>query len=127
MTAELAHLEQQTAQPDFWNDAQKAAKVGRKKSSIEHDLQQWRDIDGKMTDLGALLELAEESEDAGLLKEMTVEVDQLETKLAALRLELLLSGDLDHNNAIIAIHPGAGGTESQDWAQMLLRMYVRWA
>lgn len=127
MTAELAHLEQQTAQPDFWNDAQKAAKVGRKKSSIEHDLQQWRDIDGKMTDLGALLELAEESEDAGLLKELTVEVDQLETKLAALRLELLLSGDLDPNNAIIAIHPGAGGTESQDWAQMLLRMYVRWA
>ncbi|MDZ4857276.1 MAG: peptide chain release factor 2 [Nitrospirota bacterium] len=127
MTAELAHLEQQTSQPDFWNHAQKAAKVGRKKSTIEHDLQQWRDIDGKMSDLDALLELAEESDDPGLMKELTFELDQFEPKLAALRLELLLSGELDPNNAIVAIHPGAGGTESQDWAQMLLRMYLRWA
>ena len=127
MTAELAHLEQQTAQPDFWNHAQKAAKISRKKSTIERDLQQWRDIDGKMNDLRALLELAEESDDAGLVKELTFELDQFERKLAALRLELLLSGELDPNNAIVAIHPGAGGTESQDWAQMLLRMYVRWA
>ena len=127
MTAELAHLEQQTSQPDFWNHAQKAAKISRKKSAIERDLQQWRDIDGKRNDLNALLELAEESGDAGLLKELTSELDQFESKLAALRLELLLSGELDPNNAILAIHPGAGGTESQDWAQMLLRMYVRWA
>jgi peptide chain release factor 2 len=127
MTAELAHLEQQASQPDFWNHAQKAAKISRKKSTIERDLQQWRDIDGKMNDLDALLELAEESGDAGLVKELTFELDQFEPKLAALRLELLLSGELDPNNAIVAIHPGAGGTESQDWAQMLLRMYVRWA
>jgi peptide chain release factor 2 len=127
MTSELAHLEQQTAQPDFWNHAQKAAKISRKKSTIERDLQQWRDIDGKMNDLRALLELAEESDDAGLAKELTFDLDQFEPKLAALRLELLLSGELDPSNAIVAIHPGAGGTESQDWAQMLLRMYVRWA
>ena len=127
MTAELAHLEQQTSQPDFWNHAQKAAKIGRKKSTIEHDLQQWRDIDETMNDLGALLELAGESDDAELMKELTFELDRFEPKLAALRLELLLSGELDPNNAIVAIHPGAGGTESQDWAQMLLRMYVRWA
>jgi len=127
MTAELAHLEEQTAQPDFWNHAQKAANISRKKSTIERDLQQWRNIDGKMNDLRALLELAEESGDAGLAKELTCELDQFEPKLAALRLELLLSGELDPNNAIVAIHPGAGGTESQDWAQMLLRMYVRWA
>ena len=127
MTAELAHLEQQTSQPDFWSHAQTAAKIGRKKATIEHDLQQWRDIDGTMNDLGALLELAEESDDAGLAKELASELDRFEPKLAALRLELLLSGELDPNNAIVAIHPGAGGTESQDWAQMLLRMYVRWA
>ncbi len=127
MTAELAHLEQQTSQPDFWNHAPKAAKISRKKSTIERDLQRWRDIDGKMNDLRALLELAEESGDAGLAKELTFELDQFEPKLATLRLELLLSGELDPNNAIVAIHPGAGGTESQDWAQMLLRMYVRWA
>jgi len=127
MTAELAHLEQQTSQPDFWNHAQTAAKISRKKATIERELQQWRDIDGKMNDLGALLELADESGDAGLAKELTAELDQFEPKLVALRLELLLSGELDPHNAIVAIHPGAGGTESQDWAQMLLRMYVRWA
>jgi peptide chain release factor 2 len=80
-----------------------------------------------MNDLGALRELAEESGDAGLANELTAELDQFEPKLTALRLELLLSGELDSKNAIVAIHPGAGGTESQDWAQMLLRMYVRWA
>jgi len=127
MRAELAHLEQQTSQPDFWSHAQKAAKISRKKSTIERDLQQWREIDEKTNDLGALLELAEESGDAALAKELTFELDQFESKLTALRLELLLSGELDPNNAIVAIHPGAGGTESQDWAQMLLRMYVRWA
>ncbi len=127
MTAELSDLDQQTAQPDFWTHAQNAAKISRKKSTIERDLQQWRDIDGKMNDLRALFELAEESGDAGLAKDLTFELDQFEPKLAALRLELLLSGELDPNNAIVAIHPGAGGTESQDWAQMLLRMYVRWA
>lgn len=127
MTAELAHLEQQTSQPDFWSHAQRAAKISRKKSTIERDLQQWREIDEKTNDLGALLELAEESGDAALAKELTFELDQFESKLTALRLELLLSGELDPNNAIVAIHPGAGGTESQDWAQMLLRMYVRWA
>src|SRR6195256_2503400 len=127
MTAELAHLEQQTSQPDFWNHAQRAAKISRKKSSIERDLQQWRDIDGKRNDLDALLELAEESGDAGLVRELTFELDQSEPKLAALRLELLLSGELDPNNAIVAIHPGAGGAGSQDWAQILLPLYVRWA
>ena len=64
-----------------------------------------------LNDLGALLELAEESSDAGLVKELTAELDQFEPKLAALRLELLLSGELDPNNAIVSIHPGAGGTE----------------
>src|SRR6185295_2894938 len=126
MTAELSHLEEQASQPEFWSQAQKAAKISRNKSALERDLQQWRDIDGKQEDIGALLELAEESGDAGLLKELTFELDRFEQKLTALRLELLLSGELDINNAILAIHPGAGGTESQDWAQMLLRMYVRW-
>ncbi|MDW7654362.1 MAG: peptide chain release factor 2 [Nitrospiraceae bacterium] len=127
MTTELAHLDEQTSQPDFWSQAQKAAKTSRKKFSIERELQLWREIDSKMSDLAALLELAEESADAGLLKELSAELDQFDPKLAALRLEMVLSGELDSNNAIVAIHPGAGGTESQDWAQMLLRMYVRWA
>lgn len=127
MTADLQELEAQMGQPHFWNDARAAAVVSRKKATIERELQQWRDIEAKMGDVDALLELARESGDSALETELAGELNQLEPRLATLRVELLLSGELDPNNAIVAIHPGAGGTESQDWAQMLLRMYVRWA
>ncbi|HMS83928.1 MAG TPA: peptide chain release factor 2 [Nitrospira sp.] len=127
MTSELQELEAQMGQPHFWNDTRTAAAVSRKKTTIERELHQWRELETKMGDVGALLELARESGDAGLEMELTAELSQLEPRLATLRVELLLSGELDSNNAILAIHPGAGGTESQDWAQMLLRMYVRWA
>ena len=126
-TTDLQELEAQMAQPNFWNDARAAAAVSLKKATIERELQQWHEIEAKLSDLDTLLELAYESGDAGLEKELTTELNQLEPRLATLRVELLLSGELDANNAILAIHPGAGGTESQDWAQMLLRMYVRWA
>ncbi len=127
MRADLQELEAQMGQPHFWNDARAAAGVSRKKAAIERELKQWRDIETTMGDLDALLELARESGDSALETELTGELNQLEPRLATLRVELLLSGELDPNNAIVAIHPGAGGTESQDWAQMLLRMYVRWA
>ncbi|MDF2457910.1 MAG: prfB [Nitrospira sp.] len=127
MTAQLEELEAKMGQADFWNDARAAAGVSRHKVKLERELQQWRDIETKLSDVTALLELAQESGDAGLERELVSELDQFEPQLAALRVEHLLSGDLDQNNAIVAIHPGAGGTESQDWAQMLLRMYVRWA
>ena len=127
MTSELDELERQIAQPNFWSNAQAAAKVSRKKAVLERELSQWREIEGALKDLDALLELAEESGDADLERELTGELDRLEPWVATLRVELLLAGELDQNNAIVSIHPGAGGTESQDWAQMLLRMYVRWA
>ena len=127
MTTELSQLEAQTAQPQFWSDAQAAAQISRRKAALEREIQQWRDIEAKLSDLGALLELADESGDPSLERELTTELNQFEPRLLSLRVELLLSGELDPNNAILAIHPGAGGTESQDWAQMLLRMYVRWA
>src|SRR5688572_4829504 len=127
MTAELQELEAKVGQSDFWSDARAAAGVGRDKAKLERELQQWRDIEAKLSDVTTLLELAQESGDAGLERELASELDQFEPLLAALRVEHLLSGELDQNNAIVAIHPGAGGTESQDWAQMLLRMYVRWA
>ena len=127
MTSELQELEAKMSQPNFWSDARAAAGVSRRKVKLERELQQWRDIETKLGDVTALLELAQESADAGLETELTSELDRFEPQLAALRVEHLLSGELDQNNAIVAIHPGAGGTESQDWAQMLLRMYVRWA
>ena len=127
MTADLQELEAKMGLPDFWSDARTAAGVSRKKVQLERELQQWHDIEGKLSDVTTLLDLAQESGDAALEKELAAELDQFEPLLAALRVEHLLSGELDQNNAIIAIHPGAGGTESQDWAQMLLRMYLRWA
>ncbi len=127
MTAELEELEAKMGVPTFWNDTKSAASTSRKKVTLERELIQWREIEAKLGDLQAMLELAEEGQDTALEQELTTELHRLETTLSTLRVEMLLSGELDSNNAIMAIHPGAGGTESQDWAQMLLRMYVRWA
>lgn len=127
LTSELRDLEQQTAQPDFWKDPQQAARVSRKKAALEREVQRWTDVERHLGDLQAMAELAQESGDADLTKELATELKSFETSLDQLRVEMLLSGERDASNAIVAIHPGAGGTESQDWAQMLLRMYVRWA
>ncbi len=127
LTAEHEELQAKMGQPDFWSNTQAAAGVSRKKVKLEREILQWRDIESKISDLTTLLELAEESGDEDLERELCGELDRFEPLLSSLRVEHLLSGELDPNNAIMAIHPGAGGTESQDWAQMLLRMYVRWA
>lgn len=127
MTAELNDIDAKTAQPDFWKDTQAAAKVNRRKATLDRELSRWRETERRQNDIEALLDLAMESGDAGLEQELIAELSQFEKVVAQFRIELLLSGELDASNAIFAIHPGAGGTESQDWAQMLLRMYVRWA
>jgi len=111
MTAELQELEAKMGQPDFWSDARAAAGVSRRKVKLERDLQQWRDIEAKLGDVTALLELAQESGDAALETELNAELNHFEPLLAALRVEHLLSGELDQNNAILAIHPGAGGND----------------
>ncbi len=127
LTSELQNLERETAHPDFWKDPRAAARVSRKKAALERELRRWTEIERQHADLHAMVELAEESGDAGLERELTAELERFEASVHQLRVELLLSGERDGSNAILAIHPGAGGTESQDWAQMLLRMYVRWA
>ncbi|MBM4119704.1 MAG: peptide chain release factor 2 [Nitrospira sp.] len=127
LTAELHAVEQQTTQPDFWNHPQQAARINRKKASLERDINRWTAIERQEGDLTALLQLAEESEDTDLARELDSSLLKFEQAIEQLRIELLLSGEHDNSNAIVAIHPGAGGTESQDWAQMLMRMYVRWA
>jgi peptide chain release factor 2 len=120
-------LERETTQPDFWKDSQVATRVSRKKAALERNIRRWADIERRHGDLQAMLELAEESGDAAMERELAIELDQFVGAVNQLRVELLLSGNHDGRNAILAIHPGAGGTESQDWAQMLLRMFVRWA
>ena len=127
MTSDLEHLELETAHPDFWKDTQAAARLSRKKAAIERRINRIHEIERRHADLQAMVELAEESADKALEQELAGELAQVESAVGQFRVELLLSGERDQNNAILAIHPGAGGTESQDWAQMLLRMYVRWA
>jgi peptide chain release factor 2 len=127
LTSELESLERESAHPDFWKDPQAAARLNRKKAAIEREIRRIEAIERRHGDLLAMVELTEESGDAALERELTTELASVEASVNQLRIELLLSGERDGSNAILAIHPGAGGTESQDWAQMLLRMYVRWS
>ena len=127
LTTELEEIEQETAQPNFWKNAQAAAKVGRRKATIERHIQRISDLEREFADLEALTQLIGEQEDPDLQEELANGLHRVEATLEAWRLERLLSGEHDTNPAILSINPGAGGTESQDWAQMLMRMYVRWA
>ena len=104
LASELQSLEEHTAQPDFWKDPQAAARVGRRKASLERDIQRWREIERKLDDLQAMADLAEESGDGELQQELAAELTHLDTTLRQLRVEMLLSGELDANNAIVAIH-----------------------
>ena len=101
--------------------------MGRKKASIEGQIQRLENLERQYGDMHALVELMGEHEDAELQNELSANLLQVEATLEKWRLERLLSGEHDSNPAILNINPGAGGTESQDWAQMLMRMYVRWA
>ena len=127
LTTELEEIDQEIAQPDFWKQIQHAAKVGRRKAAIECDIQRITELDQQQADLRAMLDLLGEGEDQELKEELSNGLQHLEHTLSTWRLERLLSGEHDQNPAILGINPGAGGTESQDWAQMLLRMYVRWS
>ncbi len=127
LTNELDEIERESAQPDFWHNAGVAAKVGRRKATIERELFRVTDLERQQVDLSAIIELVGEQDDPDLQQELKTSLQELEATLEHLQVEMLLSGEHDQANAILNIHPGAGGTESQDWAQMLMRMYVRWA
>ena len=112
---------------DFWSDRRTARHTIQLKNNVERQLQSWSELDRRMEDLQAMLELMETEQDVSMEVELTSDIGKAEQALAALRVNLLLTGEKDSSNAIVAIHPGAGGTESQDWAEMLMRMYIRWA
>ena len=123
---EIENLDKKTTQADFWGDSESAQKVLQKRSICQRITESWKNLHEGDQNNGALLELAEEEQDESLLSEMENSVNELEIKLASAEVKAILSGESDFNNAIISINSGAGGTESQDWAQMLLRMYTRW-
>ena len=127
LNARKLDLEQVAAQPDFWNDQQKAKKQMRLLDEVRDQLNkliEWQNI---LHDAGAVLELNNFEQDDELLTEAQNGLNKLEAELDLWELERLLSGPYDKDGAVLAINAGAGGTDAQDWAQMLLRMYTRWA
>jgi len=123
---ELQALDEQVAAPDFWNDNAAAQKVLQRRAQLQRGIELWESLDKEREDLDALVALSEEEEDETLLGECGEMIASLEKKLAEAELQSMLSGEHDASNALLTINSGAGGTESQDWAQMLLRMYLRW-
>jgi peptide chain release factor 2 len=123
---EARQLEQDSARPDLWDDPQAAQATMKRLSALNARIETWRGLEGRVGEAKELAALAESEDDASMTDEVSTEVDAIEAELDRLELELTFSGPYDDRDAIVAIHAGAGGTESQDWAEMLLRMYVRW-
>ena len=115
------------AEPGFWDDQDAAQGVVKEISVLKRAIEAWTSVYSQYEDAEALCELLDEEPDESLEAELEDNVANLEKAVAALELSALLDGEYDSHNAILSIHPGAGGTESQDWASMLLRMYTRWA
>ncbi|MFN3268996.1 MAG: peptide chain release factor 2 [Candidatus Kapaibacteriota bacterium] len=124
---QIAQLEKQTTEPNFWDNPSEAQKIMQTISDLKSVVDEWKELHNEILSTEELLNLIEESEDESLLSEIIAELNKLEKQVGELELQKLLSGKDDHRDALLTIHPGAGGTEAQDWAEMLLRMYIRWA
>ena len=120
-------MEALTSEPGFWDDQRTAQKVLREANDLRSEIELWRGFEARVDDLLATLELVEESADPELSAELDREVAALEADFGRERTALLFSGEYDQGGAILSISAGAGGTEATDWAEMLLRMYLRWA
>lgn len=127
MRSQIQQLENRATEPGFWDDLENSQKVLKQTSDLKAKVEKYEKLDTMYFDALTLIELADEAEDESLFDEALGEVEGVETLLAAARLETLLTGEYDKNNAILTFHAGSGGTEAQDWAQMLYRMYSRWA
>ncbi|TWH40204.1 peptide chain release factor 2 [Dulcicalothrix desertica] len=126
LTAKIQDLEQVSAQPEFWNDQTKAQQTMQELDEVKAHLSQYQQWRRNLEDTKAVVELLELESDEGLLKEAETTVNKLNRELDNWELEQLLSGTYDKEGAVISINAGAGGTDAQDWAEMLLRMYTRW-
>ncbi|MDQ3753837.1 MAG: peptide chain release factor 2 [Acidobacteriota bacterium] len=122
---ELTQIEAQATAPDFWNDQEAAQKLLQGRSRIERVVNRQEQFESAIADAQVLFEFAEEDEES--LRELRSLVERLEHEIGEAETEMLLAGENDLLNAICTIHPGAGGTESQDWTEMLLKMYLKWA
>ena len=114
------------AAPSFWEDGRRAQGLVQERSDLARAVGRFKELDREVEDLRTLWEMASEAGDESIGPEIAQQAAGLRDALAAFEIKVVLSGPHDGKNAILSIHPGAGGTESQDWAQMLMRMYLRW-
>ena len=124
---EAARLEDETTQDGFWNNLERSQKVQTRLKQLQNKLHRFKKLMSTWEDLTTLCEMGQEAEDEEILEELKTEFPALETEIEEIRMTTLLSGEYDANNVILQLHSGAGGTEAQDWCQMLYRMYTRWA
>lgn len=123
----LAEMNKDIEVPGFWDDPEKAQTLLKKKKALENQIEKYESLETGFDDIGELIELAEEMEDEDEADSIVKQFAELNEQLETLTLDTLLDGKYDHNNAIISIHAGTGGVDAMDWAQMLYRMYMRWA
>ncbi|MBT6780716.1 peptide chain release factor 2 [Porticoccaceae bacterium] len=123
----LAEVELELGEPNVWNEPEIAQELGRERSSLEVVVKTIEDLDTGVADARELLDMAVEEDDADTVSDVESDMSDLETQLAKLEFRRMFSGPMDTNNAFLEIQSGSGGTEAQDWAEMLLRMYLRWA
>ncbi|HYB74714.1 MAG TPA: PCRF domain-containing protein, partial [Candidatus Sulfotelmatobacter sp.] len=126
-SARQAALQQRMQAPDFWGDPEKAQQVLKEESDLRGTLERHAALRRELEDLEVLVDLAREEGDADVLAEADAALTALQGHIREVELQTVLGGPYDRGNAILTVNAGAGGTESQDWAQMLLRMYLRWA
>ena len=124
---EIEELEQKSAAPGFWDDTENSQKVLQHTGKLKNKVEAYDNLLSSYDDLLVLIEMGNEEEDLSLVEEITSSIDELENNIASLRLQTLLTGEYDANNAILTFHAGAGGTEAMDWVSMIVRMYTRWA
>ena len=127
LKATAEELDQKTLDPDFWSNQENSSKILQKIKQTKDTIEEYEKLSARLEDAITLAEMAIEENDESCVEEVESELDAIVKQEEAKRIEILLSGEYDKNNAIVSFHPGAGGTEAQDWAQMLYRMITRWA
>ena len=123
---EIEELETKASAPDFWDNLENSQKILQKTGKLKNTVESYDNLCSSYEDLGVLIEMGDEEEDLSLVEEIETTLSEFEKGLASLRLQTLLTGEYDKNNAILTFHAGAGGTEAMDWVSMLVRMYTRW-
>lgn len=126
LKVDIEELEQKAAEPGFWDDIENSQKILQKTKGLKNKVEKYEKLKADCEDLKTLNELGMEEDDAAVVPEVAAELERLKSIYEKLRIETLLTKPYDRNNAILTLHAGAGGTEAQDWVQMLLRMYTRW-